>query len=328
MPKQLAKEPTIKWLGKGNVVANCTRFKCPHGMQPLDQFVPVVSQITHKKRSTFLKIVKAIEAIDDVLADPECMKMLNKVGLLRMKGCLHCRLIGNKAHANPKTKHGACRAKWYALKADAEKLGCAECGCNDAISFEHTDPSTKIVDDKGRTFGLAEISKWTKHGPEAMQAERNKCIVLCRNCHCMQSTNLAMQEKIDPSLLPDARYRVESAAYLKKYQLVELRKKQEYVDAKKFGIGGCAVCQMRVVPSASDWWPAHTGWPHVFQFAHRSELDKEDGVANIVTRRISFKTAKPLLDREMERCRLLCMCCGQVETDARATEPGPSEEGN
>jgi len=83
-----------------------------------------------------------------------------------------------------------------------------------------------------------------------------------------------------------------------------------------------------VGPRGKDWTPGVTGWPHAFQWAHRSELDKEKSVSYIVARRKSFKTAKPLLDTEMARCRLLCQCCGKTETDARVHAPGPSEEGN
>ena len=43
---------------------------------------------------------------------------------------------------------------------------------------------------------------------------------------------------------------------------------------------------------------------------------------------LSFATAKPLLDKEMARSRILCMCCGKTETDSRKGAPGPSEEGN
>tara|TARA_B110000902_G_scaffold10347_2_gene12552 strand:- start:952 stop:1065 length:114 start_codon:yes stop_codon:yes gene_type:complete len=33
-----------------------------------------------------------------------------------------------------------------------------------------------------------------------------------------------------------------------------------------------------------------------------------------------------VIDKEIARCRLLCINCSKVETDARADAPGPSEE--
>ena len=110
MPKRLAKEPTIKWLSKGNVVANCTSNVCPRGTQHIDQFVPVVSNQNHKQRAAFLKIVRAIESINDVLADQECMKILNEANLTRMKRCLTCRLMITKSQRKSTTKAGECRA--------------------------------------------------------------------------------------------------------------------------------------------------------------------------------------------------------------------------
>lgn len=127
----------------------------------------------------------------------------------------------------------------------------------------------------------------------------------------------------------------EVVAYMKKYNLIESRKKQDYVDNIKLNyvnqhgqVGQCEDCDLKVVPRGSEWDPRHTAYPHVFQFAHRSELDKKDGVAKLVNSRRSFKTAKPLINKEIERCRILCMCCAKTETDARKSCPGPSEEGN
>ena len=184
-------------------------------------------------------------------------------------------------------------------------------------------------DDQGRTVCLSHHQSWLKlGGPDAMQAEREKCIVLCFNCHWMASTGNVMQERINPDSLPVMKQGDNPQAYHKRNHLVNKRKKQDYVDAKKIEIGGCAECQMKVVSRGSDWTPADSGWPHVFQFAHRSELDKDMSISRIVDSKRTFDNDKGRLDREIARCRLLCMCCGQVETDERATEPGPSEEGN
>jgi len=89
-----------------------------------------------------------------------------------------------------------------------------------------------------------------------------------------------------------------------------------------------AECEFRVVPWGTPFTPGYTGYPHAFQWAHRSEPDKGEGVADIVASRQSCATAKPLLKKEMKRCRMLCMCCGKTETASRALAPGPSEEGD
>ena len=327
-----AKTPVIRMLKPGMCEANCTN--CPRGMQPIVEFAPAVSNKTHSERAKFLKIVKAINAINDVLNDPECMKLLDKAGLLRTKHCLTCRLILKKSRENPNTKFGACRAKWLEIKAELEEMGCVLCGCTDGMTVEHTNPSEKMRDAKGDPVQLSDCVRWTTlGGPAAMQAERDKpsVVPMCFNCHHMQPTYTAMKEKIDPDSLPDGKSsgtEEEVAAYKKKRLLIERRKKQAYVDGKKLAIGQCEDCTYRVVPWGSEWHPGHTGYPHAFQWAHRSELDKGDSVAKIVNNGLCFAKAKPKLDTDMARSRMLCQCCGKTETDKRKLAPGPSEEGN
>ena len=103
------------------------------------------------------------------------------------------------------------------------------------------------------------------------------------------------------------------------------------MDGKKLALGKCEDCFMKVVPLGSAYEPGFSAYPHAFQWAHRSEIDKgtsENEVSKIVHSRLIFKTCKPKLDREMDRSRLLCQNCGKVETDKRKHAPGPSEEGN
>ena len=92
--------------------------------------------------------------------------------------------------------------------------------------------------------------------------------------------------------------------------------------------GKYAECELRVVPWDSPFTPGYTAYPHAFQFAHRSELDKKHGVSKLVASHRTFHTIKPKIDKEVARCRMLCQCCGHVETLERASEPGASEEGN
>ena len=321
-------------LTPGVCEANCTRPRCPRGFQPIMEFAPTVSNTTHRKRAAFLKIVKAIEAINDVLNDPDCAVLLKEMGVLRSKQCLTCRLTDRKSQRNPDTKIGACRAKWYELKAQMEEAGCSLCGRKDGMTVEHTDPSEKMRDHKGNPVNLGTYPKWsTLGGPEAMQAEfdRSSVVPMCYNCQYMQSTHGAMKPKFDPANLPDGKSsgtEEEISAYKKKRQLTNRHAKQAYVNGKKLAIGKCEDCEFRVVPWGDDFKPGVSGYPHAFQWAHRSELDKETNVAKIVAFGVSLAKAKPKLDAEMARCRLLCMCCGKRETDERKSAPGPSEEGN
>ena len=323
-----AKAPIVRLTASKECEANCTKADCPRGMQPIVEFLPAVSNITHRRNAAMQKILQKLgNAVDDT----ERAALLKKLEG-RSKTCQTCRLILKKSQEKPTTKFGACRAKWYELRAQLQEQGCTECGCHgiDAMTVEHTDPKEKMRDAKGDTVCLSHYNKWTILGPEAMQAEFDKpsVVPMCFNCQHMQPTHSAMKPKIDPDTLPKVSQMVDPAAYKKKRYLTERRKKMDYVDGKKLGIGECAECWMRVVPRGSAYSPGYSAYPHAFQWAHRSELDKAQNVSAIVNSKQSFNTCKSKLDREMGRSRMLCQNCGHVETQARKRAPGPSEEGN
>ncbi len=309
----------------------CSKPSCPRQTQHVLEFSPANSNITHQKRARFRNAVEALKTETD---EAKRAALIDVVWLTRTMTCRTCRGIQKKTQSNPKTKFGACRAKHLELKAQMQKMGCILCGRTDAMTVEHKKPEEKMRDKKGKTVNLSSYTKWTVlGGPDAMQAEFDKpsVVVMCYNCQLMQPTHDAMKPKIDPAALPDGKSRgteEEDAAFHKKYNLTIIREKQAYVDPIKLQIGQCTDCSMKMVPWGSEWTPGQSGYPHAFQFAHRSELDKGDGVAEIVHSTTKLATVKPLLDKEIARSRLLCQCCGKVETDARKTAPGPSEEGN
>ena len=341
-----AKKPLIALVEQGKCKANCTMNCCSRGMQPIDQFLPAVSNITHKKRAQMLKLVEELHSLQvtDVNSPgPYILELMQRLANLRRKQCKTCRESKKKTRENPDTKEGACRAKWYEIKRDLESKGCSVCGCNDGMTVEHTIPSEKKRDNKGNTVSLSNISKWVSlGGPQAMQEEYDKesVVPMCINCNMMQPTCFHMQPKVNPDDLPDGKSGTnatpeEVAAYKKKWNLIEKRKMQAYVDNIKLNyvnasgnVGECEECIMKVIPHGSEWRPAQNGYPHVFQFAHRSELDKKDSVGELVNSGNSFQTARPLIDKEIRRSRMLCMCCADAENQARRSCPGPSEEGN
>ena len=341
-----AKEAKIALVKQGKCMANCTMHFCPRGMQTMDQFLPAISNITHKKRARLIKLVDELHAlkVEDV-KNPGMyiFELMQRIANLRTLTCKTCRDSIKKSQENPNTKKGACRAKWFEIKRDMEVEGCSVCGCNDGMTVEHTIPSEKKRDKQGNTVGLSEHSKWVSlGGPQAMQEEYDKpsVIPMCINCNLMQPTCDHMQPKLNPDDLPNGKQGKnatpeEEAAYHKKWNLVEKRKKQAYVDNIKLNyvnssgnVGECEECIMEVIPHGSKWRPEYTGYPHVFQFAHRSELDKDDSVGELVDSHLSFKTEKPNIDREIGRSRMLCMCCADTENQARKSRPGASEEGN
>ena len=326
-----AKEPVIRFTQEGRLVANCTQATCARGMQSILKFAPAASNKTHRQRAAFFKIVEAIDALDDRDCDKMLDGLLKQLGITRTKLCETCRLIEKKTMENPNTKRGACRAKWYEIRARLEKQGCVACGRKDAMTVEHSLPELKMRDKKGGPVELSNYPKWpVLGGPDAMEAELQKegVVPMCFNCQYMQPTHSAMQAS-DPNDLPDVRCCDDEAAYQKKRKLVIRDEKRYYVDTIKImEFGECDDCGLLVVPSDQHCEPDTNAYPHAFQFAHRSELDKEHNVSKLVHSCRLLKTVKPKIDKEIARCRLLCMCCGHLETQRRASEPGPSEEGN
>ena len=307
--------------------ASCTYCK---RKQPIVEFLPAISNNTHRKRN---EMEQSLNRFGEEMTASDCVTLLHELEGIRTNICQRCRSIRKKSEENPETMKGKCRAKWYKLKTKLAELGCVKCGshCIHSITLEHTDPAEKKRDKNGYSVNLSDYVRWAfLGGPEAMQAEFDmpSTVPMCFNCQFMQPTHTAMKPKLDPDTLPTVKKVVYPAAYKKKRHLTERRKKQAYVDGKKLQVGECAECWMRVVPFGSAYAPGHSVYPHAFQWAHRSELDKGQSVGKIVNSSQSFKTAKPELDREMGRSRLLCQNCGKVETDKRKHAPGPSEEGN
>jgi hypothetical protein len=249
-------------------------------------------------------------------------------------------LAAKKSQANDDTGYGECMAKWYELRALMQEMGCHFCGRSDSMTLEHMDPKEKKRSKDGkRTVCLSEYTKWPSiGGPAAMDREFNLKSVKpsCFNCQLMQLTCTAMQPRENVASLPDGKSKgtkAEKAAYKRKWQLINRYKKQDYVNRyklKKSG-GKCEDCDFRMVPLSfplSSIIPGKMGYPHAFHTAHKSELDWEATIGKLVNSNLSYETEKPKIDKELKRCRILCFCCAQVETNSRATVPGPSLEGN
>lgn len=56
----------------------------------------------------------------------------------------------------------------------ARKVHCEHCFTADNLEFHHLDPATK----------LHSVGHMTTHSLANRRAEINKCLVLCRDCHC------------------------------------------------------------------------------------------------------------------------------------------------
>ncbi len=311
-----AKVPVVRFSERCGWEGSCSRAFCPRGFQSILEFAPAVSNITHKKRHEFLQLVSS-ESMAGV-----CKERLLK---LRTSLCATCRSISKKSHEDPNTKLGACRKAWFHIKQELVEEGCIECGCTDGMTVEHSDPTVKMRNQKGQTVDLGDYHKWTTiGGPDAMKKERRKqgVVPMCLNCHMMQPTHLAMKERTNTNAFDSLNRSTDRSEYIRLWQAIERQKKQDYVNSLKLQVGKCEECEYYVVPRGSPWRPGQTGWPHAFQWAHRAEKNKEISIADIARSNISFCRAQSMIDKEIAKCRLLCMCCGKTETESRALNPG------
>jgi hypothetical protein len=73
-------------------------------------------------------------------------------------------------------------SEWFTTYKDS--LSCHQCGESASIclDFHHTDPHKKDIN-------LGRVKNWG-YSIERIQAEMNKCIVLCANCHRKIHANL------------------------------------------------------------------------------------------------------------------------------------------
>jgi len=76
---------------------------------------------------------------------------------------------------------------------------------------------------------------------------------------------------------------------------------------KKLALKSCAECDLQVTEDRVN----------SFEFAHLDASDKVKCVSKICTNYQSLETARPLLDAEMSKCRLICSNCHKLETRQR-----------
>ena len=170
-----------------------------------------------------------------------------------------------------------------------EEAVCEVCSSSENIEFDHLDPSTKIN-------CLGKYQWWSCHGGvEAMKEEFKKCRPLCRKCHDRhtETTNKRKYEHIDD--MPTATRSERIAKRQRQYN----DEKAAYVLGIKMQIGACQYCRLPVNPDNR----------RSFHFAHKNAAEKLYNVSNLQKNAMCLKTAKPIIDKEVEKCLLLCCDC-------------------
>jgi hypothetical protein len=219
----------------------------------------------------------------------------------RKTSCTSCREVKKKTQRNPTTIHGKCY--WTAIALQTGD--CSVCGkCTDKLEYDHRPGEEKV-------HAVLSTSYWACHGGvDTMIKEANKCDPKCHDCHCDYEAegkinhNVHKRKYATLEEMPTTTTAEKIAKHHRRY----LDGKQTYVNDIKMGIGGCEKCSKLI-----------SGREHCFkfEFAHRDATVYKSAVAQIVHSRTTLKTAKPLLDEEIAKCRLLCHDCHREETRSR-----------
>lgn len=215
---------------------------------------------------------------------------------VRLRMCIRCRDIARRSSSKETTVTGRLRQKWRELR----EVPCRDCGRADGTTqYDHQESMGHKV------ACVSDVTYWSCHGGvEAMVEEAKKCVPRCGYCHALQPTHDKFRRKYATwHEMPTATLKERIARHHRKYR----DEKMAYVDARKMRIGACEECGRA----------PREGATHCFEFAHRDAATKEDSVARLCNSRVSFESSLARLDREMDRCRLLCGACHTNETRAR-----------
>ena len=247
---------------------------------------------------------KPRQRFDDAKADIDIHGLTEERGekleKARRKKCKHCRDINKKSENNPDTEKGACKAYYESLKL----LPCADCGKVGKFDMEadHVD---------GKVHKLSDYAWWACNGGvEAMKEEfERRCNARCSQCHLTNRTQVDWKRKYATlEEMPVETRKQKDAKRKRKY----IDEKLAYVNQHKLSIGACQLCWLKIEEGNERFFPmAH------LEGKQRNKANAKDSVSTICRSRQCFLTAKPLLDKQFEDTRPVCIPCHRKETHER-----------
>ena len=249
---------------------------------------------------------------------------------LKTAWCAHCRATMAKTHANPTTTVGKCRAEWERLKADVFSE-CGECAATRAVEANHRAyfaenaklykacvkaegeevAETKYPKEERKLTAVSNADRWacrSMGGVDGMRTESEKCDPLCRMCHALDPSSAQSNERRgDPSKLQWKDYATDEKFNIAKRKATYNMEKRDYVNGLKRAVGRCERPDCpRDGPGGGE---CKVDYEQCYDWDHIVEEDKGRGIAKIVHDLRSLATAKPEIDAERAKCRLLCLNC-------------------
>ena len=146
------------------------------------------------------------------------------------------------------------------------------------LEADHIDRSTKV-------WTCSDYMWWACHGgPEKLREELMKCRPLHPECHRLHTKTQFSEQK--------------------QASIVE---KQHYVNEAKLMISCCALCKKRVYLKTVS----------CFEFDHLNPDDAYKCPISKMVSSYSLKRFYELVEKELERCRLLCSSCHRRHTNSQ-----------
>ena len=291
------------------------------------QFIP---EQNPRDKKDYLAAIDALQVAIETKDAAAFEQSRETIDRLKTTRCAPCRASNAKSDANPETVKGVCRAEWERLKA--EKFNkCGKCGATRAIEANHRaifSENAKLYKECVKAEGeevaeskypeaerklekLSRYPKWacpSMGGVEGMRAEAEKCDPLCRMCHSLDpSSNQSNERRCDPANVKREDYDTDKQFNDAKFSATNRMEKRDYVNGLKRAVGRCERPDCpRDGPGGGE---CKVDYEQCYDWDHIVEEDKGRGIAKIVHDLRSLATAKPEIDAERAKCRLLCLNC-------------------
>ena len=277
-------------------ITKCAHHCCRRTNIPATEFAPDV----YLYKKDFGKYVNALEMLVQGLTD----KARVDIDKLRVVRCLRCRDTERKSYLQGEhNEHHKCRlviedeikAHWVS------QGGCRVCGCcdPDVLSGDHEDRQGKEYHEQ-----WLNPSWWACHGGAQALREHYLGPDTTVQCLCMFCHAVAASHGINFSVDSEDLCVASGGEKHREHRHV----KRMHVNAEKLRRGKCEH------PLCCD---TRTGEPrivtadtcHGFHMAHKNEVEKEFGIAEMVNGTLSAKSSIPKLNKEMAKCYMYCANC-------------------
>ena len=308
-----------------NLRVKCCSRTCKRNTDP-EMFAPAV--LHAKKCKAYEDALTAYGAAVEAENADALIAARATIGALATVKCEPCRESIARSIKNPGTKLGDCYVEWERLKREVFHT-CGKCGAQRAVEANHGATYAEnakryeaCVEEEGvevaehrypkgerKVRPVSDTSWWSRHGGvHAMRAEAAKCDPLCRMCHMLDpSSYTANCNRADPARVKRKNYATQKeytdAVKVARYS----KEKREYVNALKRAVGRCER------PDCPRDGPSNgacvAGFEQCYDWDHLDPTTKGRAISAICAYGRSFKTAKPEIDAERAKCRLLCRNC-------------------